>query len=194
MTTAIDIKTGIRMTLEEFLNLPEMEQRCELINGVLYMAAFPVPDHEILVMLLATYLSQNLMLTGAGIVMGSPGVVVSSTSALGPDITVVRADRAGIIGPTVIDGGPPDIVVEALSSDRNRDLVEKRLIYEAAGIPEYWILDGEADTLTPLVLGADGTYRERGVLTAADTLTTPLFPTFSLPLSELFNHPARIRR
>ena len=194
MTTAMDIRTGIRMTLEEFLNLPEMEQRCELVNGVLYVAAFPVPDHEILVMLLATYLSQNLMLTGAGIVMGSPGVVVSPTSALGPDITVVRADRADVIGPTVIDGGPPDIVVEALSSNRNTDLVLKREWYAAAGIPEYWILDGDADTLTPLVLGDDGVYRERAVLTAADTLTTPLFPTFSLALSQLFNHPARIRR
>ena len=67
-------------------------------------------------------------------------------------------------------------------------------MYEAAGIPEYWILDGDADTLTPLALGDDGVYRERAVLTAADTLTTPLFPTFSLPLSQLFNHPARIRR
>lgn len=181
------------MTLAEFLELPRTEQRCELINGVVYMAAFPVPDHEILVMLLATYLSQSVMLTGMGIVMGTAGVVVSSDSALGPDITVIRTERTDIIGPTVIDGGPPDIVVEALSSDRNRDLVAKRALYEQAGIAEYWILDGSANTLTALELGDDGVYQERAVLTAADTLTTPLFPSFSLPLSQLFDHPARIR-
>ena len=170
-----------------------MEQRCELIDGVLYMAAFPVPNHEILVMLLATYLSQSIMLTGAGTVMGTAGVVVSSDSALGPDIIVVRAERSGIIGATAIDGAP-DVVVEALSSDRNRDLVEKRALYEKAGVAEYWILDGSGDTLTQLELGDDGRYRERGVLTAADTLTTPLFPEFRLPLAQLFDHPARIRR
>lgn len=193
MTTTPDIRTGARMTLAEFLDLPEMEQRCELINGVLYMAAFPVPDHEILVMLLATYLSQSVMLTGAGIVMGTAGVVVWSDSALGPDIIVIRAERAEIVGATVINGAP-DIVVEALSSDRSRDLVEKRALYETAGILEYWILDGSADTLTALELGDDGRYQERAVLTSTDTLTTPLFPEFSLPLAQLFEHSARIRR
>ena len=182
------------MTLAEFLDLPEQEQRCELIDGVMYMAAFPVPDHEILAALLMTYLSQGIMLTGAGIVMGTAGVVVSPTSALGPDIIVIRAERTDIIGRTVIDGGPPDIVVEVLSSNRRADLVRKRELYEAAGVPEYWILDGDADTLTALELADDGLYQERGVLTAADTLTTPLFPEFSLPLAQLFDHPARIRR
>ena len=194
MTTTPDIRTGARMTLAEFLDLPEQEKRCELIDGVVYMAAFPVPDHEILIMLLATHLSQSIMLTGIGIVMGTAGVVVSPTSALGPDIMVIRAERADIIGRTVIDGGPPDIVVEVLSSNRHADLVRKRELYEAAGIPEYWILDGEVDTLTALELTDDGTYRERAVLTAADTLTTPLFPDFSLHLAQVFNHSARVRQ
>jgi Uma2 family endonuclease len=83
--------------------------------------------------------------------------------------------------------------VEVLSSDRNHDLVTKRQRYEAGGIPEYWIIDAVADTLTVLEL-ADGVYSERAVLTAEDTLTTPLFPDFDLPLAQLFNHPARIRR
>ena len=193
MTTTPEITTGVRMTLTEFLDLPRQEQRCELVDGVVYMAAFPVPDHEILIALLTTYLSQSVMLTGMGTVMGTAGVVVSADSALGPDIVVIRAERTGIIGTTVINGAP-DIVVEALSSDRNRDLVRKRELYEQAGIPEYWILDGDANTLTALELGDDGAYRERAVLTADDTLTTPLFPEFSLPLAQLFDHPARIRR
>ncbi len=181
------------MTLAEFLDLPEQEQGCELIDGVVYMAAFPVPDHQFLAMALSGYMFQQIMETGLGIVYQVAGIVVSDNSALGPDIVVVRAERAGIIGPTVIDGGPPDIVVEVLSSDRRADLVRKRELYEAAGIPEYWILDGDSDTLTALELGDDGIYRERAVLTTADTLTTPLFPKFSLPLAQVFDHPARIR-
>ena len=193
MTTTSDIRAGARMTLAEFLDLPEQEKRCELIDGVVYMAAFPVPDHQFLATVLTTHLALQILETGLGIVYQVAGVVVSDNSALGPDIVVVRADRVGIIGPTVIDGGPPDIVVEVLSSNRHTDLVRKRQLYAAAGVPEYWILDGDADTLTALALGDDGLYQESAVLTAADTLTTPLFPEFSLPLAQVFDHPARIR-
>ena len=182
------------MTLAEFLELPRMEQRCELIDGVVYMAAFPIPDHQFLAMVLSGNMFQQIMETGLGIVYQVAGVVVSDDSALGPDIVVVRTERVGIIGPTVIDGGAPDIVVEVLSSNRHADLVRKRELYEGAGVLEYWILDGDADSLTQLELGDDGVYQERAVLSADDTLTTPLFPMFSLPLSQLFNHPARIRR
>ena len=74
--------------------------------------------------------------------------------------------------------------------------MDKRRLYEAAGIAEYWLLDHESDvdTLTQLELGDDGTYQESSALTAVDTLTTPLFPEFSLPLAQVFEHPARIRR
>ena len=194
MTTTPHVGTGTRMTLAKFLDLPEMEQRCELLDGVVYMAAFPIPDHQFLATLLRTHLVLQIMETGLGIVYQVAGVVVADNSALGPDIVVVRTENVGIIGPTVIDGGPPDIVVEVLSSNRHIDLVRKRDLYAAAGIPEYWILDGDADTITQLELGDDGVYREQTVLTATDTLTTPLFPTFTLPLSKLFDHPARIRQ
>ena len=192
MTTTPVVRTGMHMTPEEFLDLPEQEQRCELIDGVVYVAAFAVPDRAFLITALVANLSQRVMLTGAGIAMMAAGVAVSSDSALAPDITVVRAERAGIIGTRTIDG-PPDIVVETLSSHQNRGLARKRQLYEAAGIPEYWIVDGSANTLTALELGEDGRYRERAVLTSGDTLTTPLFPEFSLPLARLFDHPARIR-
>ena len=197
MTTAIetnmDIQSGIRLTLDEFLELPPTEQRCELIDGVVRMAAFAIPDHQILAMALAYHLAHQIMQTGLGIVLPETGLILTDDTAVGPDLTVVRADRAGIVGATVING-TPDIVVGILSSNRRADLVRKRELYEAAGVPEYWILDAAADTITVLALGPDGRYQERAVLTAADTLDTPLFPQFRLPLAQLFEHPARLRR
>ena len=193
MTTAIEIQSGIRLTLDEFLELPPTERRCELIDGVLRMAAFPIPDHQILAMVLAYCLTHQIMQPGLGTVLPETGIVLTDDTAVGPDITVIRADRAGIIGATVINDAP-DIVVEVLSSNRRADLVRKRELYEAAGIAEYWILDGDANTVTVLALGPDGRYRERAVLTAAATLDTPLFPQFRLLLAELFEHPARRRR
>ena len=193
MTTGADIRTGTRMTLAEFLELPRMEQSCELLDGVVIVAAFPIPDHQILTTALAAFLWQQIVEPGLGIVMHEAGLALWDNSALGPDITVIRAERASIIGDTTVDGAP-DVVIEVLSSNRSGDLVRKRELYAAAGIPEYWVLDGDADSLTQLAQDDDGVYRERAVLTAADTLTTALFPTFILPLSQLFNHPARIRQ
>ena len=73
--------------------------------------------------------------------------------------------------------GPPDIVVEILSSDHNRNLVRKRQVYAEAGVQEYWIFDPSTDTVTLLEL-RDGEYFERAELTASDTLTTPLADVF----------------
>ena len=195
MTTvaATPIRPGIRLTLAEFLALPEMEQRCELIDGVLHMAAFPIPDHEFLSLLLGTYLNQQILFAGAGIVLGPTGLLLAENTLVGPDIIIIRAHRTGIVGPALIHDAP-DIVVEVLSTNRHHDLARKRALYQAAGIPEYWLVDGDANTLAVLGLGNDGIYRESATLTAADTLTTPLFPDFTLPLAQLFNHPARPRR
>ena len=194
MTTATNIKPGVRMTLEEFFELPEtVIPRYELHWGELYIVAEPSLDHQHLTKLLIRHLCEQIEDSGAGCVLPPVDVVLSDDTTVAPDIVVIRTERAGIMHPLRIYGAP-DIVVEVLSTDRDRDLVDKRQLYAAAGIPEYWILDGDADTLTALELADDGAYRERAVLTAADTLTTPLFPEFSLPLAQLFDHPARIRR
>jgi Uma2 family endonuclease len=56
-----------------------------------------------------------------------------------PDLVVV-CDPAKITAQGIV--GAPDLVVEILTpSTSNRDLTRKRWSYEAAGIPEYLILD-----------------------------------------------------
>ena len=192
MTTTTDIYSGMRITPEKFHNLPETCPRCELVKGALYVMPEPGLDHQFLVHLLWKYLFDQLTLLGMAHAYGPVDLVLNEDDYMSPDIIVVDSSRAGILGQVWVDGAP-DIVVEALSSDRDRDLVDKRRLYQNAGVPEYWLLDGDADTITQLELDEDGAYQERAVITAADTLTTPLFPTFSLPLSQLFNHPARIR-
>jgi Uma2 family endonuclease len=47
-------------------------------------------------------------------------------------------------------------VVEVVSpDDPDRDLVDKRIDYEQAGIPEYWIVDPRDSTITVLGLEAN---------------------------------------
>ena len=43
----------------------------------------------------------------------------------------------------------PDLAIEILSpSNRSNDLIRKKRIYAAHGVREYWIVDGEAETVT----------------------------------------------
>ena len=88
---------------------------------------------------------------------------------------------------------PPDIVVEILSTDRNRDLVHKRQIYAEAGVREYWLIDPRSDTVTQLELQGSE-YVERAALDANDSLTSPLLPGLSIPLAEIFQHHRRPAR
>ena len=89
--------------------------------------------------------------------------------------------------------GAPDIVIEILSTDRNRDLVRKRRIYAEAGVLEYWPIDPRNDTVTQLEL-RDGEYFERAILGSGDTLATPLLPGLSIRLADIFHHRQRPAR
>jgi Uma2 family endonuclease len=75
-----------------------------------------------------------------------------------------------------------DLVVEIVSPDHvERDTVLKRADYAAAGIPEYWIVDPEEETITVLTLER-GTYVAHGVFRRGDTATSALLQGFTVPV------------
>lgn len=65
-----------------------------------------------------------------------------------------------------------DLVIEVVSpDDPSRDLVDKRREYAQAGIPEYWIVNPQTDSITVLQLRHD-CYVEHGRFTRGDTATS----------------------
>src|SRR4029078_10019427 len=71
-----------------------------------------------------------------------------------------------------------DLVVEIVSpDDPERDTKVKRVDYAAAGIPEYWIVNPEDETITVLTLG-DDSYREHGVFGRGSAATSVLLQGF----------------
>ena len=187
------LRTGVRMSLDEFLALGETEERMELDDGVLYVMPTATKDHQFLMFWIRYYF--EIYLNGFEI----PPVEVHHdlTTILSrefqrapePDLVIILTDRTDIGGVRYVEV-VPDIVVEILSSDRSRDLVYKRRIYAEAGVREYWIFDPVNDTVLPLE-SRDGEFAERPVLTAADTLTTPLLPGLAIPLADIFRHRRR---
>ena len=82
-----------------------------------------------------------------------------------------------------------DLVAEVVSpDDPDRDLVEKRIDYAEAGIPEYWIVDPRNETITVLVLDGDA-YVEHGVHGRGAKATSPLLEGFAADVAAVFDAP-----
>ena len=193
MTTTSKLRAGMRMSLDEFLALGETDGKWELDDGVLYIMASGSPDHQFLMLQFCRHLDDYL----DGFDQTPAQFYHAITTVLSrklqrapePDIVIILNKNRGIVGRKWVEG-TPDIVVEILSTDRNRDLVRKRQIYAEAGVLEYWPIDPRNDTVTQLEL-RDGAYVERAVLGVNDALTTPLLPGLAIPLAGIFQHPLR---
>ena len=197
MTTAKPkLRTGTRMSLDEFLALGETDERLELFDGVLYLMSTPTKDHQFLMRHLGIHF--EAFLDDFDIppyeVHHDITTILSEglQRAVEPDLVIILAGRDDVGGRIYVEG-VPDIVVEILSIDRSHDLVFKRRIYAEAGVQEYWIFDPVNDNVLPLELRG-GEYIERPMLTADDTLTTPLLPGLEIPLASIFHHRRRPSR
>ena len=190
------LRTGVRMSLDDFLALGETDERLELFDGILYVMNTPTKDHQFLMGRIHRHCDDHVDAFDrppAEVYMDLTTILAPELQrAVAPDIVVILAGRADV-GGTIYVEGVPDIVVEILSSDRSHDLVYKRRIYAEAGVREYWIFDPRSDTVLPLEL-RDGEYVERAILGVGDVLTTPLLPGLAIPLSDVFNHPRRPQR
>ena len=188
------LRTGTRMSLDEFLALGETDERLELFGGVLYLMSSPNIDHQFLLRRLIVRFESYLDGYAAppAEIHQDMTTILSTTlqNAVEPDLVVILSGRSDIGGRIHVEG-VPDIAVEILSSDRSHDLVFKRRVYAEAGVKEYWIVDPRHDTVLPLALQDDGTYADCPPLGPGDTLSTPLLPGLSIPLSDLFQHRRR---
>jgi Uma2 family endonuclease len=73
-----------------------------------------------------------------------------------------------------------DLVVEIVSPDDvERDTVIKRADYAGAGIPEYWIVNPQEETITVLNLEG-GVYATHGVFGRGATATSALLAGFTV--------------
>jgi Uma2 family endonuclease len=74
-----------------------------------------------------------------------------------------------------------------VSADKpERDLVEKRGDYAEAGIPEYWIVNPETETITVLRL-EDTAYAEHGVFGRGAEAASALVPGFIVSVDAVFD-------
>lgn len=137
------------ITWRDVQHAPDDGKRYEAIGGDLYVTAAPSTRHQSISINLASELRRLLYDPGHGLVLYAPtGVEFPETEeGVEPDLLFISKARLDIVGDDWIRGAP-DLVVEILSpttAHRDRDL--KLKLYERQGVPEYWIVDPDTDSI-----------------------------------------------
>ena len=110
-----------------------------------------------------------------------------------PDLTILREEHIEQLAKrnTVrLTMSPPLLVVEVVSPgelQRNRDYIAKRVQYQDCGIPEYWIIDPNTQTILILEL-SENTYQQVGSFESKSQLLSPQFPTLDLTAAQIFEN------
>ncbi len=133
------------VTYQEFLamDIPEDDSFIyELLNGEIVKYSAPESRHQIisanLHLLLGTYVRQKK----SGRVLYAPiSMFLDEYSAPQPDLLYVSSKNMDIVQEKGTMGAP-DLIIEIVSPGSIiRDRVQKKAIYEKAGVAEYWIVD-----------------------------------------------------
>ena len=132
-------------TVERLRALPNDGRRFEIIDGELFVTPSPSFRHQYAVLALAARLRDYLAAHRVGTVVIAPAdVEFSGETVVEPDVFVVP----------LVDGRPPEdsrsagrplLVIEVLSPGTERtDRGRKRELYQAQGMPDYWIVNPNA--------------------------------------------------
>lgn len=177
-------------TWDDFIALDEDDRR-ELIDGELIEVEVPTDHHEHIVALLSYFLISWIRPRKAGRLHGSGYKLrIDGRRGLMPDLQFYAADNPAPnpLPPQGMDAGRPDLAVEIISpSSRRHDRVTKLNAYAALGVPAYWIIDPEAQTLECFTLDPDKDGYHLDVALAGDAPFSPTrFPGLEIPLAELW--------
>ena len=178
-----------KLTLEQFLALPETKPGCEYIDGEVAQKTMPTTAHIVIQRLLSfvfTLFLRDHPLGEAGpewrCIFGPPG----AEQARLPDFAFVSwAHLSGDAwnGP---HRGPPDLAVEVLSPDDRPGAVAAKIVfYLLHGVRLVWLID--PDERTVQVFTADG---ESRVLHDEDTLDGGnVLPGFAVHVRDILPPP-----
>jgi len=137
---------------KDYASVPEDGHRYEVVNGVLYMSPAPSLGHQRIVGWIFYYLVTHVDLPGLGQIYQAPtDVELSPGDVVQPDVFVVLNPHLDRVTPSRLIGAP-DLVVEVASpSTARHDLSEKLYGYARAGVPEYWVVNPDAQTVEILI-------------------------------------------
>ena len=177
--------TTRKLTYQDYAAL-EDDNRYELLDGELILVASPNRDHQLVSVRLLTRMYSFVEENDLGWVFDAPfDVLFTDTNVAQPDILFVSREREHILTHANVQGAP-DLIVEILSpSSSTRDWRDKRELYAAHGVREYWIVD-PANRIVSVLLLLDGVLEIEQTLTGDETATSTVLDGFSVGLGSIF--------
>jgi len=174
-----------RLNYDDYCLLPSNGKRYEIIDGELFVTPSPLWRHQNVLTNLLYYLVDFVKKHDLGKVYPAPfDVVFSQYDVVEPDILYVSKTRASVLTEKNVQGAP-DLVVEILSESTAKiDRTTKLKLYARYGVAEYWVID-PATCSVEIYRPVSGGYELVVQLDSSQSLTSPLFPGFALPLSKL---------
>ena len=172
-----------RKSLEDYMALPA-QTRAELIEGEIYMAPSPRRKHQDIVGRLYRRIAPLVEKQRLGEIYIAPlDVHLPSGDVVEPDLIFVAEANRAILQDWI--RGTPDLLVEVTSpANAERDRIVKRDLYARSRVPEYWIVDPDAQTIDVLRLQGNA-YAPAGYWESG-TLETSSLPGLRLTLDEVF--------
>jgi Uma2 family endonuclease len=168
------------VSFEQFLTLYS-KGHYEWLMGKVIDVTSNSKSHAMIVAFLIELIGLYLRFRRIGQVFatGYPQYVGETRPAREPDIVVVLNHNLNRTQTTYLDG-PADFVVEVISPESiHRDRSKKFEEYEAAGVPEYFMVDPRRREAVLYKLGADGLYHPTP-LDADGLLGSTVLPGFAL--------------
>jgi len=186
---AVDVAaTRRRFTRAEFQRMAEVgilgeDDRVELIKGEILETSPPGRRHKAFVGNLTQLLIGRL--TGRALVWVQNPIVLSGDTAPQPDLAVLRS-RAVPYKEREADAEDVFLLIEVADSSLAYDRSTKMRLYAEAGIPEYWVVDCDAETVEVYRNPGPQGYRDVNRIAGSTTLALPAFPDVSLTTAEIF--------
>lgn len=178
MVLNLDTIQGL-WTPEQYLQMTNSSRRLlEFTDGRLEVLPMPTDRHQSILRFVFLALHLFLEPRGGTVLFASLRLQLREGKFREPDLLLLcdaedpRRQNAYWLG--------ADLVLEVVSPDNpERDTMVKRTDYAEGGIPEYWIVHPEEETITVLRLEGDQ-YIEHGVFRRGETATSALLEGFTV--------------
>ncbi len=181
------LRSGQRMTLEEFFAIPEGPPKVELEEGELIVTAQPHGRHQTVLMRLAYAIDNHTIQIKLGRIWPEIDVHLPGEARVYvPDLVFLTTEHLDRFSDE--DGrihGMPDLVVEIISpSTERRDRTTKFRVYQQVGVPWYWLIDPDSLIIQENKLTPEG-YLVAQSIAPGEAFTPGLFPGLSIDLAAL---------
>lgn len=173
-------------TEEEYLVLTDHRNRLvEFTDGFLELLPMPTDRHQAILGFLYVAFRNYFEAQGGKVRFAPLRMRVRAGKYREPDLLLLQSAQDSRRQNRFWIGA--DLALEVVSEDKpQRDLLDKRGDYAEAEVPEYWVVNPHAETITVLRLKFKE-YQEAGVYARGQLAVSAMAPEFSVPVASVFD-------